>query len=711
MKRKLMSGKSLRSNDRATFFMKGKARRVRGSRPGFWGWVALWFGSAIAPLGSGCARLWQGSLRPRDRWRAYCAWGCAAFWFVCAIAPVFAQEVPTVESRAPVVLDGRVLFEVGASGNFSAAERAELVNAALLAEANTPGDIDLVVTEEERLTAIRTREGDRPLIAIGDRDVVPGVKQAWQAEIWRQRLETALERSKRERTPAYLRRAILIVIAMVAGAIALYWGLCRVQSDLLTQIETHMGTPTSPLYSWAEPAKSGWRLVTLALQASVWLLLGYWASDIFPQARSWRYQFVRLLNSPAIAIGDSEYSLLQVVLLAVLSIGLWFGAIAAGGVLRAYILRRTRLPAGTQEVLTVTVRYLLIFLGAIALLPLWGLDLSSLALVASVLGVGIGFGVQNIANNFISGLIIAFERPIQVGNLVEVGGLRGIVQRIGTRHAEIQTLDGVTIIVPNSRFLEQEVVNWSHSNPVSRLHLPVGVEYGSNVERVKCALLAAAKGHPEVLLRPRPQVWFLEFGDSALQFELLVWTSDPKEQPRIKSELNYRIEASLRRYSIQVPFPQRDLHLRSPRWLETAVVAWLRERAPDLLDRIESEETSAAPPPESPEAIFPEEIDAAEEQPLDLEALVAAMRGKNGVSITSRRYRFNLYHACFIGSEAVDWLVEYLGCTREKAVEVGQILRDRGILHHVLDEHSFEDKHLFYRFYSDEQVLREQGLV
>ncbi|MCA1994006.1 MAG: mechanosensitive ion channel, partial [Coleofasciculus sp. S288] len=354
--------------------------------------------------------------------------------------------------------------------------------------------------------------------------------------------------------------------------------------------------------------------------------------------------------------------------------------------------------------------------GLIVLLQIWGLDVRSLAILASVLGVGIGFGVQNITNNLISGLIITLERPIQVGDFVKVGELVGTVERIGARSTEIRTLDQVAIIVPNSRFLETEVINWSHGDPVSRLKLTVPVAYGSDIKKVQAALLEAAKNHPEVLVRPQPQVWFQGFGDCALNFDLLVWTGEPHKQYRVKSDLYYRIEASLRRYGIEVPFPQRDLHVRSPQ-LEELLTTLLQKNAPMRSENREApikrlyspngnseclQNAAGAPSEDSIYEVATsesgEELTAAE-----VEELVAAMRGEGGLAIADRRYRLNLYPACFIGSEAVEWLVHKRNCTREEAIDLGQLLVDWGIIHHVLDEHPFRDGYFFYRFYADEQ--------
>ncbi|MCG8366921.1 MAG: mechanosensitive ion channel, partial [Pseudanabaenales cyanobacterium] len=229
--------------------------------------------------------------------------------------------------------------------------------------------------------------------------------------------------------------------------------------------------------------------------------------------------------------------------------------------LRSRVLQITRINRGAQEAVAILTKYSLISIGAIVILQVWGLDLSSLTLLASALGIGIGLGLQNIAKDFSSGLVLVFERSIQVGEFIEFGQFMGTVERIGARSTEIRTLDQVSIIVPNSRFLEQEVINWSHRNPISRIRLPVGVDYQSDPEMVKQALLEATQTDGDILSTPAPQVLFSRFGDSALEFELLVWINEPGKQPVIKSNLNFAIEASLRKHNIEIPFPQRDVNL------------------------------------------------------------------------------------------------------------------------------------------------------
>ena len=209
------------------------------------------------------------------------------------------------------------------------------------------------------------------------------------------------------------------------------------------------------------------------------------------------------------------------------------------------------------------VKYGFISISSIVLLQVWGFDLSSLTILASAAGVAIGFGLQDIAKNFGSGLVLLFERSIHVGDFIQVNQYLGVVEYVGARSTVIRTLDQISIIVPNSRFLESEVINWSHRSPVSRLHIPVGVSYSSDVQLVKTSLLQSARKCSEVLTSPPPQVLFLGFGDSAINFELLVWIAQPQKQPLIKSELYFAIEASFKNYQIEIPYPQQDLHLRS----------------------------------------------------------------------------------------------------------------------------------------------------
>jgi small-conductance mechanosensitive channel len=319
------------------------------------------------------------------------------------------------------------------------------------------------------------------------------------------------------------------------------------------------------------------------LQTLAWLAATWLATEQFPVLREARREAASIveqsLMAPLFSADDRSYSTRDLLVLPLLVIGVWVGATGLTRLFRSQVLEAAGVESGAQETLSMLLRYGVSLVGTVVVLQVWGVDLRSFAILASVLGVGIGFGLQNIANNFVSGVLINAERPVRPGDFVRVGEFMGSVVRVGGRSTAIRTLDHVTILVPNSRLLDGEVVNWSLGDPVTRVHVPVGVAYGSDVQRVRHALLAVARGHRGVLRDPRPEVQLRRFGESSLDFELLVWTSDPRNQVRLVSDLNFRIESALRTSGIRIPFPQRDLHLSSPA-LESALAAWTRRSQP-----------------------------------------------------------------------------------------------------------------------------------
>jgi len=497
--------------------------------------------------------------------------------------------------------------------------------------------------------------------------------------------------------------ACVLSLAAILAAAGVHWGLRRLGRRLPRWLARRSGSPVRPGMSL--PGEGALELALLVPKIALWLATATYVSDQFAILQWVRsmltHAVVMSVTSPLFTINTRGYSALEVLELPAILAVVW---VAVGGftrILKSSVLRATGMERGVQETVALLTRYTLIFLGSIVVLQVWGIDASSLAFVASVLGVGIGFGLQHIANNFVSGLVVSVERPIQPGDFVKVGEWTGTVEHVGPRHTEVRTLDNISILVPNSRFLETEVVNWTHGDPVCRLHVPVGVAYGSDVARVRAALLEAADGHTDVLRDPRPRVEFRSFGDSALQFELEVWTRDPHIQFRLISDLNYRIEANLRRYRIQVPFPQRDLHLRSPQ-LDQILSAWSRRTFSDAeLQAARQRDATPAPlPPRIEDDGAPRRWSDAE-----VEALVTRMRGVDGVPISDRRHLLTVYRQCFVGREAVDWMARTLGLTRREAVDLGQDLVDRGVIRHVLDEHGFTDQGFFYRFHADEQAM------
>jgi small-conductance mechanosensitive channel len=214
-------------------------------------------------------------------------------------------------------------------------------------------------------------------------------------------------------------------------------------------------------------------------------------------------------------------------------------------------LSKTKLQPSLQFGMSRIIGYTMIAVGFYVAFQLVGVDLSSLAIIAASLGVGVGFGLQNIINNLVSGIIILAERPISIGDRIEVGGVAGRVTKIQIRSTTVVTNDNITMIVPNADFISNTVTNWSHGDPKVRIRVPVGVAYGSDL-------------NPKALRDPTPVVLFTEFGDSSLNFELGVWTQEMTATPiHFTSEMNFIIEQKLRENGIEIPFPQRDLHVLS----------------------------------------------------------------------------------------------------------------------------------------------------
>ncbi|MEL6778831.1 MAG: mechanosensitive ion channel domain-containing protein [Cyanobacteria bacterium J06597_16] len=269
-----------------------------------------------------------------------------------------------------------------------------------------------------------------------------------------------------------------------------------------------------------------------------------------------------LFTKTTIPLAGKSFTLIQLIGIIGQLVLVWFAARLTGELVKRLVLKPMRLNRGRREAAATILTYLLMALGTISVLMASGLDLNSLTFIAGTIGIGIGIGLQTLASQFMSGLILLFEQPIKVGDFVEVDGLMGTVEKISARSTIVKTLDRVSVIVPNSSLIDNKVVNWSYQDTRSRLHIPVGVAYGSDMMLVTEALLAAARRESRVIRQPSPKVWFSEFGDSALNFELLVWINDPIETQPIRSALNYAIEAELRLRAIEVPFPQRDLHIK-----------------------------------------------------------------------------------------------------------------------------------------------------
>lgn len=263
------------------------------------------------------------------------------------------------------------------------------------------------------------------------------------------------------------------------------------------------------------------------------------------------------LGASPISLGTVFYFLLAFVILIIFSNKL-------RDFLEARILNNTQLSAATSHSIGVISRFVVVLIGAMVIVQTAGIDLSALGLLAGALGVGIGFGLQNITDNLISGVIILFEKPIKVGDRIEVGDVEGDVTNISFRATTVITNDNISIIIPNSEFISGKVINWSHNDSNIRFKFPVGVSYNENPKRIKEILLEVANNNKHILKKPPPEVLFDEYGESSLNFILAVWTTSMATRPKgLRSELYFDLFERFKEEGVEIPFPQRDLHIKS----------------------------------------------------------------------------------------------------------------------------------------------------
>jgi potassium efflux system protein len=262
-------------------------------------------------------------------------------------------------------------------------------------------------------------------------------------------------------------------------------------------------------------------------------------------------------------LGDQRISLGLVII----SAGILYGSFLASSIVQKLlmdqVLEKRRVETGVRVSIARLVHYVLIFIGFVVALLALGFEFTKLTIILSALGVGIGFGLQGVVNNFVSGLILLFERPVRVGDYIEIGGKWAEIRNIGLRATTVQTFDQADVIIPNADLVTNQVTNWTLSNRLVRVAIPVGVAYGSDVPLVMKTLLACATTSSKVAKTPEPQVLFLSFGESSLDFELRVWVPNAEQRLTVKSELHQEIDRSFREAKIEIAFPQRDLHLRS----------------------------------------------------------------------------------------------------------------------------------------------------
>lgn len=277
----------------------------------------------------------------------------------------------------------------------------------------------------------------------------------------------------------------------------------------------------------------------------------------------WIRKIMDALDIPLFKMGDATFTLWMLGYLILATAVLAVAASALNKLIAYRLLAKSRLDLGVRVAVGSMVKYLLLVVGFVVILQTAGINLSSLTILLGALGVGIGFGLQNITNNFVSGLIILLERPVKVGDRIEVGDVAGDVVDISMRATTIITNDNISIIVPNSEFISGTVINWSHTDRSVRFNFPVGVAYREDPEVVRKVLLEIALNNSGVLKDPKPDVLFSEFSDSAMKFNLRVWTRDYINRPGVlKSQLYYEIARRFREKGIEIPLPQRDVRIR-----------------------------------------------------------------------------------------------------------------------------------------------------
>ncbi|MCF4098011.1 mechanosensitive ion channel domain-containing protein [Maritalea mediterranea] len=388
--------------------------------------------------------------------------------------------------------------------------------------------------------------------------------------------------------PAWVRIPLLLAsIAIIVAAVAGYIGLARFMAQQLVVTGTILVTGFFGYLLAQELGKPG---VLVSTRSGRWLQnrLSLDESDIDQYALFTSIGFLVLIVMimiPAILlqwgsrvedvvtwvrqaiigfqIGSFEFSLASVFyggIIFVLGLVLtrifqrWLGNT---------VLERTRADHGVKDSIRTGVGYVGIALSIFLGITGAGVDLGSLAIVAGALSLGIGFGLQNVVSNFVSGLIMLVERPIKVGDFVEASGFSGTVSKISVRATEINTIHNQTIIIPNSEFINAPVGNWTHKIRSGRVDIPIGVAYGSDLEKVNKILLEIAQDHDNVLKRPEPFVFFQGFGDSSINFQLRIHVNDYTIYPRVQTDILFAIDKAFREQNVEIPFPQRDLHLRS----------------------------------------------------------------------------------------------------------------------------------------------------
>jgi len=278
----------------------------------------------------------------------------------------------------------------------------------------------------------------------------------------------------------------------------------------------------------------------------------------------WYEQAVEVVNFPLVVLGPVSISISLILKALILGFILFFGVSQFTSFIETRILKKTDLDPNLSFAVMRFFRIFIIGIGFLVVLDTLGVNLSTLSIFGGALGIGLGFGLQNITNNLVSGIILLFDRSIKQGDVITVGDSYGWVVKLGARYIVVRTRDGVERLIPNANIISTEITNWSHSDRAVRLKIKVGVSYSSDPFRVRGILLQVADTNPRVLKYPECRVLFVDFGESSLDFELRVWINDPQEGVEsVRSALRFEIWKIFKEKGIEIPFPQRDLYIKS----------------------------------------------------------------------------------------------------------------------------------------------------
>ncbi|NMM50520.1 mechanosensitive ion channel [Flammeovirgaceae bacterium KN852] len=287
-------------------------------------------------------------------------------------------------------------------------------------------------------------------------------------------------------------------------------------------------------------------------------------NEILEKLKDFFQPLIDVLSYTIFSLGKTDFTVITILSLIFSFVALVYIANLIRSLLVNKLMARYNIEYGIRQTYGYIFRLFILLLGTLIILNSFGINFTTLGIVVGALGVGIGFGLQTIVDNIVSGMIILFDQPIKVGDRVQVGDIIGDIIKIGGRATTIRTNDNIIVIVPNSEFISKMVINWSHNDRRIRIKVPLGVSYKEDPDRVKQIVLEEANKNENVLSNPEPFLLFTDYGSSSIDFTLLVWSTKYVDRPAfLQSELYYAIFRRFKEENIEIPFPQRDINFRN----------------------------------------------------------------------------------------------------------------------------------------------------